>query len=304
MNYWGRAALVLLTLAPWSATWASTQSGVPGKGHGSFSVAYQDLYIHYHTDGQGNKLFPGSIDNHALFIDFDYGLTDRLALSVGLPYKSNRFNGAKGHNPCRYPDCHGERNLDDRHYHGGWADVNIGLRYQWRSLPWAITPFVSYGAPSHEYVTFSHSALGTGQTRLELGVSVGRRFGPPAQNLYFQGGFGYSFMEVVDHRRVNHSTLNLELGYFLTPRLTAQLRVVGQKTYNGLDLSDYPPGQFDEHFFHHDQNIRNDFVNVGAGLNYRLTDRYSLYANYGHTVWGENTHLIDHAITVGISRSF
>ena len=27
-------------------------------------------------------------------------------------------------------------------------------------------------------------------------------------------------------------------------------------------------------------------------------------ATYGHTVWGENTHLIDHVVTVGVSRGF
>jgi len=120
-----------------------------------------------------------------------------------------------------------------------------------------------------------------------------------------QGGVGYTFMEVVEHRRVNHATLTMELGWFATPRLTARLQLVGQKTFNGFDFpDDYPAGQNDEHLFFHDQNLRNDFVNIGAGVDYQLNDRYGLFASYGHTVWGENTHLIDYALTVGISRGF
>ena len=30
----------------------------------------------------------------------------------------------------------------------------------------------------------------------------------------------------------------------------------------------------------------------------------TLFATYGHTVWGENAHLIDHAVTLGVSRGF
>lgn len=278
------------------------QAWLPEKGHGSFSVAYQDLYIHYHTDSHGDKSVPGTIDNHSVFLDFDYGLSDRWALSIGLPYKSNRYRGAP-HPPVI--DDHGENFIDDGDYHDGWANWNLSLRYQWRDGPWAITPFVSYGSPSHDYSTYAHSAFGTGQTRFEVGINTGHRFGPPMQNVYFYGSYGYSMMEVVDHRRVNHSTLTLELSYFLTPRVSARLLMVGQKTHNGLDFpADYPPPRNGDYFFHHDQNVRNDFVNVGVGLNYQHNDRYGLFANYGQTLWGENAHLIDSAVTVGISRNF
>lgn len=295
-------ALLVCVLAPFAINAQQNSAWLPNKGQGVISIAYQDLYIHYHTDSQGRKLVPGTIDNHSIFLTLDYGLSDRWALSVGLPYKSNRYQG-KPHPPVI--DNHGEQFVDDGDYHGGWGDWGLGLRYRWRNGPWAVAPFVAYGSPSHDYPTYAHSAFGTGQRRLELGINAGHRFGPPLQNLYLQGSYGYSFMQVVDHRRVNHSSVHLELGYFLTPRLSAQLVLVGQKTHNGQEFpGDYPPPRNTEHFFHHDQNLRNDYVNIGAGLSYRLNDRYALFANYGHTVWGENAHLIDHAITVGVSRGF
>lgn len=295
-------AAIALAGATLPASAHHTDAWVPAKGHGSMAAAYQHLYVRYHTLSDGTRQVPGTIRDRSVFLDLDYGLTDRIALSLGGAFKSNRYLGMP-HPPIA--DDHDEQFIDDGRYHAGWADWDVGVRYQWRTDPWAITPFVSYGVPVRDYPTYAHSAVGTGQKRLELGVGVGHRFGPPLQNLYFQGAYGYSVMEVVDHRRVNHSTLSLELGWFLTPRLTARLTVVGQKTHNGLEFpQDYQPGVDPEQLFHHDQNLRNDFVNVGAGVDVAFNDHTLGFANVGRTVWGENTHLIDYAITVGISRGF
>lgn len=300
-----RAAAILLTaLMPFATAQAqSSDAWVPGRGHGSVSVAYQHLYVEWHTLSDGTKGKPGVITNRTVFFNVDYGLTDRLALSVGLPFKSNKFEGSGPHDPDDLDHDHGNVLLDDGRYHSGWQDLGVALRYQWRNEPWAITPSLTYGAPTHDYTTFAHAAPGTGLWRLEAGIAVVRRFAPPLQNLYFQGYYGYAFMEEVD-RRVNHSTLNLEVGYLLTPKLSARMYLTGQKTHNGFDFPEDFPNRTDDHFFHHDQNLRNDYVNIGAGASYQLNDRYALFGNYGHTVWGENTHLIDYAVTVGVSRVF
>lgn len=299
------AVLAVLALLSCSAARAQTQSWVPGKGHGSASVAYQDLFIGAHSASDGTRTFPGTVTNHSVFFTFDYGLTDRLALSIGLPFKANKFGGPSPHDPATLYDDHGERSVDDGRYHAGWQDWNVGLRYLWRDGTLKVTPFASFGYPSHDYVTFAHSALGSHQLRLQLGVNIGRQFAPPLQNLYFQGGYSYSIMEEVEApRRVNHSSFNVELGYFLTPRLTVSALVAAQKTHNGFDFPEDYPDRLDDHYFHHDENVRNDFVNVGASINFRASERYSAFLSYGHTVWGENTHLIDHAVTVGAVRSF
>lgn len=298
------AGMSPLLLIPWQLC-AQSQAWVPEKGHGAVSLAYQQLLVEWHSQFDGTRVQPGIITNRSVFLNLDYGLTDRLALSVGTPYKSNRFDvrtpGGE-HDPGKLEDDHGETLLDDGRYHSGWQDLNVGLRYQWRQEPLAVTPYLAYGTPTRDYATFAHSAAGTGQWRLEAGIAIGKRFSPPLQNLYAQGSYGYAWMEAVD-RRVNHSTLNLELGYLLTPRLSVRVFVTGQKTHNGFDFPKEFQNRVDDHYFHHDQNLRNDFVNIGAGMNYQLNDRYGLFGSYGHTVWGENTHLVDYAITIGISRS-
>jgi hypothetical protein len=301
-----RSALAVLALsfAFAGSAAAQTQSWVPGKGHGSVSVAYQDLFVATHTLSDGTPGFPGTIDSHSVFLGFDYGLTDRLAISVGLPYKSNRFVGPGVHNPATLYDDHGESVIDDGDFHSGWQNWNVALRYLWKDEGLHVVPYVSYGSPSHDYTTFAHAALGTGQQFLEFGVNIGRRFEPPRQNLYFHAGLSYSVMEKVEARRVNHATLNAELGYFFTPRLSASVLATFQRTYNGYDFPEDYPNQRDEHFFHHDQDLRNDFNNYGAALSFQATPRTGLFLTYGHTGWGENTHLIDHSWTLGVSRQF
>lgn len=304
---WIAAVLCAMSMLALPAHAQQTGAWTPPKGHGAFSVDYQHLYIRYHADSHGNKQIPGTIRNRSVFFDVDYGLTDRLAISANAAYKSNRYDErihGSAHNPGSLDHDHGESFLDDGSYHAGWQDWNVGLRYRWLEKPFLVTPYIAYGHPLRDYTTFAHATVGSGQARLEIGVNAGARFPGRAQNLYWQAGYGYAVMQKRDNRRVNHSTFSAELGYLFTPKLAVRGTVSARKTYNGLDFPDDYGNRHDETFFHHDQNVRDDFVNVGVGASYQFNDRYSGYATVGHTVWGENTHLVDYALTVGVSRSF
>ena len=63
-------------------------------------------------------------------------------------------------------------------YHGGWQDFGFKLRYNVVPGPLTVTPFVGYNVPSHDYVFFAHTALGTLQESVSLGVDLGYRFEP------------------------------------------------------------------------------------------------------------------------------
>jgi hypothetical protein len=282
---------------------------VPSKGHGAVSVAYQHLYTRYHTDSHGNKAIPGTVRNRSVFLDVDYGLTDRLALRASVAFKSNRYDERKpdsAHDPGTLGDPHGQHFIDDGRYHAGWQDWNLALRCLWIDTPFlTVTPYIDYGQPIRDYTVFAHSAVGTGQARLEGGANIGGRFKAPAQNLFWRVGAAYAYMEKEGDRRVNHATFDAELGWFATPRLTVRGVIVKRKTYHGLDFpEDYASSHEDDAFFHHDQNVRDDFLNVGLGADYQLDDRYTAFANLGRSLRGDNTHLIDYAITLGISRGF
>jgi hypothetical protein len=283
---------------------AQFQVTTPAKGEGTVTVALQNLFIADHTDYKGtHNPHGGSITTNSAFFNVEYGLTDRWALSVGLPFRSSKFVGPPNHDPAHLDDDHGQYFQDDGDFHAGWQDWSLSLRYAWVRKKWLVTPYLLYGTPARDYNTFAHSAVGVGQWRLEAGISAGRQFSGPLRNLYFVGGAAYALMEPVD-RRVNHATLSGELGYFINPKLSVHVNVLRQKTYNGFDFPIDFPNNHDDHFFHHDQNLRNDYVNAGIGVDWQATDRDHFYISHGRTLHGDNTHIIKAVVTVGYSRDF
>lgn len=301
----GLAAVLVVLVVP--AT-ARAQAGVPGKGHGSVSIAVQQLYVKYHLDWQGNKIDAGHITSDSVFLNLDYGITERLAINVGIPYVRKKYVGSAPHNFDAFDDGHADHvhldHIDDGRWQGGWQDVSVALRYNWRSEPWLVTPFLSYNTPARDYQYFGHAAIGTHQWRVEAGVDVAHRFEPPLQDLYFQGGYGYSRTQEILGIRTDFSTLNLELGYFTSPRWTVRALAVARKTHGGLDFPVDFPRRDDALFLNHDRIQRVDYVELGAGASYQLDDKYSLYGTWMHTVWGENGHATDYGITVGVVRGF
>jgi hypothetical protein len=302
---------MLLAASALASAAARAQLMVPARGEGTLTLTYQYVGDHYHLNGHGDKVSAGKITGQSVQLRLDYGLTSRLALSVTAPYMKKRYIGPFPHNVDPF-DPPGEDDgdhehigrIDDGDYHGGWQDPGIGLRWRWRDKPWAITPFVNYSQPSHDYTFYAHSALGTRQRKLALGVFAGRQFGPRFTRLYAQGSYSYTFVEEVQDVSVDFSTLTGEVGWFFTPRFSARAFATYRKTHGGLDFPFDFPSRTDQLFLNHDRVQRIDYLNYGFGATWRLGERYSLGANWMTTGWGENGHAIHNAWTVGISRSF
>jgi hypothetical protein len=301
------AATALLAAAP-----ACAQLSVPARGDGVFTATWQYVGDHFHFNGRGEKIDAGKITAHSLQLRVDYGLTSRLAVHVTAPFATKRYVGAFPHNvdpfnPPDHDDDHDHEHIDridDGEYHSGWQDLGVGLRWRWRDKPWVVTPFVNYSQPSHDYIYYAHSALGTRQKKLALGVFAGRQFGPRFTRLYAQGSYSYTFVEKVLDYNVDFSTVTGEVGWFFTPRFSARAFATYRKTHGGLDFPFDFPSRTDELFLNHDRVQRIDYLNYGFGATWKLGDRYSLGANWMTTGWGENGHAIHNAWTLGISRSF
>jgi outer membrane receptor protein involved in Fe transport len=243
-------------------------------------------------------------------LELDYGLTDRLALTASIPFMSNRYVGSRPHDPRTLQNPHGEGFLDDGDYHSGWSDWGLGLRWLWRTDPVAITPFVSYYHPSHDYPIYTGTAFGTGQWRVDLGFNAGARVPGPIRNLYLQGGYAYSYMEKTEpdglpSHRVNHSVLSLELGYLITPRLSASLGWRYRRTHDALSFPrDFNPPFTDDLYYYHDRLLPLEQSVLNLGVGYQLSDRYSLSVSYGRTLRVEFGHDIKRALGFGIVRRF
>jgi len=280
---------------------------VPGDGHGAISLAVGTLTTDKQILYDGSEASAGKSTARILFLNLDYGITDKLAVSVAIPFIEKKYEGNRPHVPAILDDpaLRDIPFLDDGEYHGHWQDLSVKLRYNLRLDPVAITPFVSYSTPSSDYVFFAQSAIGTQQNALTAGIDFGQNLPPPFQNLYWQGGYGYTWLERERDVKVDYSTIKLEFGWYLSPRWSVKLLGHWQKTHDGLDFpKDFIPNFRNDRWYHHDQTQRIDYLNLGVGADFRINDHWGLFATYGRTVDGENTYKIDPSIAIGVSRGF
>jgi hypothetical protein len=306
--------LLIVLIGCSSAQAQQTSIGVPAKGHGSVAIALQHSVVNrIALPGApgGGYLEIGEKTLRSTTLELDYGLTDRLALTASIPFMSNRYTGGFPHDPRRLEDPHGEGFLDDGEFHSGWSDWGLGLRWLWRTDPVAITPFVSYHRPSHDYPIFTGTAFGTRQWRVDLGVNAGARVPGPIRNLYLQAGYAYSYTEPTKPNgstssyRVNHSVLSLELGYLVTPRLSTSLGWRYRKTHGALTFpQDFNPPFTDDLYYYHDRLFPLEQSVLSVGVGYQLNDRYSLSVGYGRTLRVAFGHDIKRALSVGLVRGF
>jgi len=282
---------------------ASAQAWVPGKGWGNVSIGYKNLYVKDHLDMQGNKIDSGQIRTNVVSMDLDYGVTRRLAVSVGLPLSLVKYTGTKPHTAPGIPL------LDDGKYHGGAQDFRVGFRYNLvRNSPVVITPFVEGIVPSHDYVTFAHAAIGRNLRELLVGTNIGWQGGESfLPNAFFQTRINYSFVEKVLGRSHNRTNIDMEVGYFLTPRLAVTGIASYAKHHGGLDYDSsrtIPEQWTPEELLNHDELMRSDQLDVGGGASFRVSRSTSVYANVLTIAWGINGHALNTGIIAGINVRF
>jgi len=260
----------------------------------------------------------GHIHSHGLLLDTDYSFTDKLALTIGLPYIAGKYTGEGGH----------QLPIDDGTYHATFQDFRIGLRYNVSKRPMAITPFFEAVLPSHSYEYFAHSAIGRDLREYHAGMNFGRRLDPVLPKAYFQARYSYAFVQAVhglsaddllrftilnlpanqpaDALSANRSDTDFQLGYFVTPRFSLLGLGSWMHTHDGIYFS-YPgfrnpltTGQFQ----HHDQIGRATLLDVGGGAALSLSRSLQIFGSVLHSLRGTNGHLHAAVVTVGLTRSF
>src|SRR5262245_54651016 len=109
------AALLLLSLP----AVALAQAFTPPKGEGSVTVSFQDTLVKKQYFGP-NPVDRGKIRMQAVGLDASYGLTDKLAIGLSLPWIRGQYTGANPH-----PGVPGTKSLDDGQYHSAWQDIRM-----------------------------------------------------------------------------------------------------------------------------------------------------------------------------------
>jgi len=302
-----RALFLLLsgTLAICSTAPALAQAWLPPKGEASLALGYGDIFVNKHYLGtsanRGDNVENdfGHIRSQSIQLALGYGLSDRLAVSVALPYILTKYYGTPNQN--FFPHT---ISIDDGHYHGIFQDFRFDLDYQLLRGPIAVAPFVAAVIPSHSYTYFAHSAAGKALHEYLLGSSFGARLDKLLAGSYVELTYSYAFVERVLGIHHDRSNGFLELGYFLTPSLSVRGIGTGVYTHGGIvgKAADQPPPP--EIFLHHDQIGHESGISVGGGLSYVLTGSTEVYASYLTQVQGRGGHKIKDSLSFGVTYNF
>jgi hypothetical protein len=297
------AAAAVLLLAPSAAR---AQAFTPAQGEGSVSVLYQDQFFKYHM-APTTEVDAGPIYARTMLFDVTYGLTDRIAISVGLPWVATRYGGPSPH---PLADFSGPNPIDDGSWHQTAQDFRFDVRYNvTRNLMnkgIVFTPYVGSIQPSHDYPYFVHSGFGRDLREIQIGVSVAKLFEKGIPGLLIQGRYGYGFVEQVVDISHNRSVGSLEAAYFATPKLRLLALSSGQLTHGGIDFLGPPsiPLLTRDQYLHHDQIERDNMLSVGGGASYSINETVDVYGSWMRTVAQRNGHLLNRGISAGVSWSF
>jgi hypothetical protein len=284
--------LVTLAATP-SASPVCAQAWLPAAGQGAVAVIFQDMVVHQHLLSDGESLNVGRVDSHNVMLDVTYGLTDKFALDVSLPYISARYEGS-----YRHPGSV----LDDGSFHGTLQDFRANVRYALVTGGVAITPFVDVIVPSHRYDYWGHAAPGRRLAELQLGTYVGRVVTRGLPGAFVQARYSYGFSQEPLGIYHDRSNLDGEVGYFINPRVRVFVLTSTQYTHGGIALTrDFPNDLTRLEFLHHDQLARADLVDVGAGAQFSLTRRLDVFGSYAKTTVGRNVHSLSRGISIGLS---
>jgi hypothetical protein len=286
---------------------ARAQAWLPAQGEGTVSILFSDMASNTHYFGT-EPVDAGRIRSESMLVDVTYGLTDRFSISASIPLVASDYTGnstspfAAPHPQPLYP---GVNPLDDGSYHAILQDFRFGVRYNLvKKRGFALTPFVGSIVPSHNYEIFAHAAPGRDLHELQFGVSAAKVF-ESVPGVFVQASYSYGVVQQVLDISHNRSMLNTEAGYFVTPKVRVIGLASGQITHGGIDAS--PELGFDPiRFPVHDQITRDDFLTLGGGVAYAMSEKFDIFGSVVHALAAaqRNAHQIDHAVTIGLTWSF
>lgn len=275
---------------------AAAQAFLPGKGDAYVSVVYTNLYSNRHYLPV-EQVDLGEIDANTLLFDATYGLSDRVAISLGMPLVVSRYQGTRPHQPSD------PARLDDGRWHPTFQDVRFSLRYNAiRRGAFAVTPFVGSALPSHSYEHWAHAAPGVNLNQMNVGVTAASLLNQITPGLFIQGRYALGITQPVAGVTPTRSNVDVELGYFISPELRVFSLTSAQKAHSGIDvtLNLAQVGTVTQ-IQNHDRISREEYVHVGGGASFDLTDRLGVYGAFLTQVAGRNGHKMNRSVSAGMT---
>lgn len=257
------------------------QAWTPPAGQGTTWLSAQTLHTDAHLSFRGARNPNVDVRANTATLGVDYGLTDRLALSLSAPYVSSRLKAGTPHVGS---------SIDDYQTHGTLSDLRVELRYKVLDSAVVFTPTVAAIRPLRNYPTLGHSAAGRGLNEYSAGFEIGHNAVTISPSLFFSGGYTYSYVErISDDVTVDRSNANLQVAYFVTPRLSLRTTAMWQETHGGLDFP-LSPQHAAEHSQDHDALEGANFWRGAGAIGFALTPTVELFGSWSTLIKGVNTH--------------
>jgi hypothetical protein len=282
------------------------QAWLSPKGDGVVTLFYQNDIERLHSFGDGRTKDRGHTYLDAVFVNTDLSLTDKLAVSVSMPFIAGKYVGPFPHMLVR-GDPSTAVALDDGTYQGGFQDFRFNVRYALSQRALKIAPFFQAAIPSHAYPTLGHAATGFDEKEYRVGVSVGRRLDPILPKAFVQGQYAFGMTPVVAANIApKRSYAELQFGYLLNRRITLQGSSVLTWSHTGIDF-DYnlfPNNLTDEQYLNHDRIARGKLLDTSGSIAYQVNRSTNFFVSVGHSFYGTNAHLRYLVTTVGFTKAF
>jgi hypothetical protein len=273
------AALIAILLVP-ASTAAQAFTPPPRVGSVTFAWQWVDNTGHILTDG--TFLPRGQSVTTSVLAEVDYGVTERLAATVAVPFVFARFTG-------QLPSRSGLERDECRCWHQSFQDFSIAGRYRFGDDFWALTPQVRVVIPSHDYPYQGEAVVGPNLNQVLLGISGAWRLAPALPKASIQAGYTFALVEkAVEDLRPNRSNLFTSFGYALTRSLYVHGGALFQKTHGGLtvvELLGAPPDQKAQG----DRLLKMRYWHLTGGLSYSAGFA-DLFFSVEPYVWGRDTH--------------
>lgn len=293
------AAAVVLLPSP-----AAAQAYTPPQGVGSLTLAWQfvDNTGHRLTDGFLNP--QGQSQTTSALVELDYGVTDRMSASVGLPYVFARYTGANAPlSGLPIDTC--------RCWNSGFQDFSLAARYRFGHDRWALTPYVASGIPSHDYPYAGEAVVGRNLRETLFGIATAVRLGDLLPKASVQASYSYAIVQrAIEDIRIDRSNSHFEFGYALTRGLYLRGDANWQRTNGGLRIGSltgvpFPlPGEYNtpERVAQRDRLGRVNYWHAGAGVSFPAGPA-DIFVSFTKYVSGTDTHN-GQAYTVGSTFYF
>jgi hypothetical protein len=289
-----RISLFLLIVQPWSATPVRAQASVPDRGEGTVTVTYENYDVVGHYDIQGGKNENGATRSQALVAELDYGVLDRVALVVSVPFIASKYVGPPFYFVGPFKTFPGP--LDDGTYHAAFQDLRVEGRRQWWAGPVPVTPFVGFSFPTHHYETQGEAVPGRRRWDLQAGASTSVDLDRILRGSYVHVRYAYGRMQKVNDFPFTRSNIDLEVGVAATSRILVRGLADWQIRHTGPMLAELASD-----WVNHDRFIAPSYVHVGGGPSLSLTRSTDVFGLLIATVAGSNGAHRQRTIAAGVS---